>query len=245
MRLEDRVVLMPAAGGGMGTAVARLFAREGARLVLTARREEPLQALAELARADGGQAVVCAADATTEAGCDAMVATAVREFGRVDALYCNLGEYDYGDLELHETPPDAWDYLLDLNLRGHYLCARASLAQMLRQRPAGGALVHVAASADVLRTANQGYAAAKAGLLAFVRRTARQYRDRNIRVNALCPGSIGGTPPPAEPIGVPPGEIARPAQSLDVAYAALYLASDESGWVTGQVLEIDGGAALG
>ncbi len=122
---------------------------------------------------------------TTEAGYDAMVATAVREFGRVDALYCNPGDSAHRGLELHETPPDAWDYLLDVNLRGHFLCARATIGQMLRQDPAGGVLVHAAASAGVVRSAHQGYAAAKAGLLELVRRTAGQYRDRNIRINTV------------------------------------------------------------
>ena len=244
MRLQDKVVLLPGAGGGMGTAVARLFAREGARLVLVARREGPLRALESLARSEGGAATICAADAATEAGCAAMVETAVREFGRVDVLYCNMGDYAHGELELHETTPKAWDYLVGLNLRAHYLCARAAISQMLLQDPPGGVLIHVAASGDVTRGSNPGYSAAKAGLMGLVRRTAAQYRDRNIRVHCIAPGSIGGDPPPDLLPSAPPSGIRRPATSLDVAFAALYLASDESSWLTGRVIPVDGGAEL-
>ena len=228
----------------MGTAVARLFASEGARLVLVARREPPLQEIAELARSDGGQAVICSADTTTEEGCATMVEAAVREFGRLDVVYCNMGDFAHGDLEAHETSPAAWNYLIGINLRAHFLSARAAIPQMIEQDPPGGVLIHVSASADVLREANPGYAAAKAGLIEFVRRTARQYRDRNIRVHCICPGSIGGEPPPAGALEPPPPELDRDATTLDVAYAGLYLASDESSWTTGLVVPVEGGHRL-
>ena len=244
MRLENKVIAIPGAGGGMGTAAARLFASEGARLVLVARREPPLQEIAELARSDGGQAVVCSADTATEAGCAAMVEAAVGEFGRLDVVYCNMGDFAYGDLETHQTSPEAWDYLIGLNLRAHFLSARAAIPQMIRQDPPGGVLIHVAASADVLREANPGYSAAKAGLIEFVRRAARQYRDRNIRVHCICPGAVGGDPPPAGPLEPLPPELDRDAKSLDVAYAGLYLASDESSWTTGLVVPVEGGRRL-
>ena len=86
---------------------------EGARLVLVGRREPPLQEIAGIARSDGGEAMICSADASTEDGCSTMIEAAVREFGRVDVLYCNMGDYAHGDLETHETSPDAWDYLLN------------------------------------------------------------------------------------------------------------------------------------
>ncbi len=163
MQLDGRVVVVPGAGGGMGTSVARLFGREGARVVLAARRAEPLEELADLVRDDGGKAEVCTVDAATEEGCELMVSAAVRAFGRVDVLYCNMGDYAYGDSALHETPPDAWDYLINLNLRAHYLAARAVVAQLLRQNPSDGVLIHVAASDDVTRDSNPGYTTARRG----------------------------------------------------------------------------------
>ena len=244
MRLQDKVIVIPGVGGGMGAAIARLCAREGAKLLLVARREGPLRELAGQTRRDGGEAAVFTADAATEDGANAMIEAAVREYGRVDGLYSNLGDYAHGDLATHETAPDQWDYLLDLNLRAHYLTARAATAQMLTQNPSGGSIVVAAASRDVLHSANVGYATAKAGLYEFTRRTARQYRDANIRVNCIAPGQIGGDPPPDGPIANPPAGIHRPATSLDVAYAGLYLLSDESNWITGLVLPVDGGREL-
>ena len=244
MRLRDKVIVVPGVGGGMGTAVARLCAREGAKLLLVARREGPLRELAEQTRKDGGEAAIFTADAATEDGASAMIEAAVGEFGRVDGLYSNLGDYAFGEQPTHETAPDEWDYLLDANLRAHYLTSRAAIAQMLIQDPPGGSIVVAAASRDILRDANAGYATAKAGLCEFVRRTAREYRDRDIRLNCVAPGQIGGEPPAAGPIGNPPAGIHRPASSLDVAYAGLYLLSDESNWVTGLVLPVDGGREL-
>jgi NAD(P)-dependent dehydrogenase (short-subunit alcohol dehydrogenase family) len=244
MRMQDKVVVIPGVGGGMGTAVARLCAREGAKLLLVARREGPLQELAEQTRRDGGEAAIFTADAATEDGANAMIQAAVDEYGRIDALYSNLGDYAHGELASHETGPDEWDYLLDVNLRAHYLTARAAITQMLTQEPSGGSIVLAAASRDVLQSANVGYATAKAGLYEFTRRTAREYRNANIRINCIAPGQIGGEPPPDGPLGNPPFGIHRPAASLDVGYAGLYLLSDESNWITGQVLPVDGGREL-
>ena len=244
MRLRNKVIVIPGVGGGMGTAAARLFAREGAKLLLVARRESPLLELAEQTRQDGGEAAVYTADAATEDGANAMIEAAVREFGRVDGLYSNLGDYAFGEQATHETAPDQWDYLLDVNLRAHYLTTRAAITQMLAQDPPGGSVVVATASRDVLLSANVGYATAKAGLYEFARRVAREYRDLDIRINCIAPGQIGADPPPAGPIGNPPGGIYRPASSLDVAYAGLYLLSDESNWVTGLVLPVDGGREL-
>ncbi len=244
MQLDDEQFVIPGVGGGMGTAIARLCAREGAKLLLVARREGPLLELAEQTRKDGGEAAVFTTDAATEDGANAMIEAAAREFGRVDGLYSNLGDYEFGERSSHDTTPDQWDYLLDVNLRAHYLTARAAIAQILRQDPSGGSIVLAAASRDVLQDANVGYSTAKAGLYEFTRRTAREYRDRDIRVNCIAPGQIGGEPPPAGPIGNPPAGVHRPASSLDVAYAGLYLLSDESNWVTGLVLPVDGGWEL-
>jgi len=244
MRLKNKVVGILGAGGGMGTAAARLYASEGASLVLVARREPPLQELAEMARSDGGQAVLCRADATTASGCAKMVETAVKEFGRLDVMHCNMGDFTRGGVETHNTEPADWDYLVEVNLRAHFLAARAAIPQMINQTPQGGVLIHISASADVLRVANSGYSTAKAGLIQFVTHTAQQYRDRNIRVHCICPGTIGDTPPPAGPLQTISAQLCREASSLDVAYAGLYLASDESSWTTGLVVPVEGGHRL-
>ncbi len=214
MRMQDKVVVIPGVGGGMGTAVAR--------------RAGPLEDLAKQTRKDGGEAAIFTADAATEEGANAMIQAAVDQYGRIDALYSNLGDYAHGELASHETRPDEWDYLLNVNLRAHYLTARAAITQMLTQEPSGESIVLAVASRDVVQSANVGYATAKAGLYEFTRRPAREYRDANIRINCIAPGQIGGDPPPEGPLGSPPPGIHRPATSLDVGYAGLYLLSDES-----------------
>lgn len=246
MRLADKVVIVAGAGGGMGTAIPAVFAQEGARLLLVARRREPLEALAERLRRrrnrDGGavEVEVCAADLTTSDGAHAMAARALERFGRIDVLYNNLGDSAFGGAAPHETGDDAWEYLLRINLDAAFRCSRAVLPAMLDQ--GSGSIVHASASARVRLRANVGYTAAKAGLVELCRRLARAYRDRGVRVNCICPGGIGNDATVA--FDPPPPTLARGAHPADVAYAALYFASDESAWITGQVLEIDGGRGL-
>jgi 2-hydroxycyclohexanecarboxyl-CoA dehydrogenase len=234
------VVVVAGAGGGMGTAVPALFGREGARLLLVARRREPLEALAAQLRAAGGEAEVCQADLTTSAGAEAMVRAAGQRFGRLDVLYNNLGDSAFSNLAPHETDEASWEYLRRINLDAAFLCSRAVLPVMLEQ--GSGAIIHVAAAERVRLRANAGYAAAKAGLIELCRRLARTYRERGIRVNGICPGGIGNDVDVA--FDDPPPTLVRGAHPADVAYAALYFASDEAAWVTGQVLEIDGGRGL-
>jgi NAD(P)-dependent dehydrogenase (short-subunit alcohol dehydrogenase family) len=239
-RLRGKVVLVVGAGGGMGTAVPALFAGEGARVVLGGRRAAPLEELAAKIRARGGSVGVATGDAMTPDGSAGLVGQTIALFGRLDVLYLNVGDYAFGDRLPHETDPDAWRFLLDVNLSSAFYPCRAALPHMLGR---GGSIVVVSASESVRRAAHPGYAAAKSALLALTRSLARQYRSDNIRVNCLCPGSIGGSQGDAD-FAPPPAELARPAHPGDVAYCALYLASDESAWITGQMIEVDGGAGL-
>ena len=240
MRLEGKVALVVGAGGGMGTAVSALFAREGAKVVVAARREGPLRELVAAIQIRGGTAAWATGDGTTPEGAASIVEQTLRQFGRLDVLYTNLGDYAFGDHRSHETTPAEWDYLLALNLSGHFHCARAAMPELLRH---GGSVVFVAATQAVYRGANSGYAAGKAGLIALTKTMARQYRTDNVRVNCICPGSIGGSQGDSD-FAPPPAGLNRSAHPADVACAALYFASDESVWVTGQALDIDGGQGL-
>ncbi len=243
-RLANKVALVIGAGGGMGTSVPFLFAREGANVVVGARRMQPLEELAGRIRAHlpaGSGALACATgDGLTGEGCAALVGAAVDRFGKLDILYSNMGEAVRGARDLEHVDDQAWRYLVDVNLSSHFFVLRAALPELRRTR---GSAILVSAARTVRRGGSPGYAAAKAGLLAFVAHQARQLQTEGVRVNCICPGQIGGSQG-EEDFDEPAAELARDAHPADVGYAAVYLASGEAAWVTGQWLEIDGGASL-
>ena len=188
-RLAGKVAVIAGAGGGMGSATPLHFAREGAKVLLVARRAEPLAALAREIEERGGQAAIATADLATPAGAAAMAQAALDRWGRIDVLFDNLGDYAYGDQKLHETAPDEWRYLININVDTAYYCAHAVLPAMVAQ--GGGSVLFVSAARRTRREANVGYAAGKEALVGLTRTLAREYREHDIRVNCICPGSIG------------------------------------------------------
>jgi 3-oxoacyl-[acyl-carrier protein] reductase len=243
-RLANKVALVVAAGGAMGSSVPFLFAREGANVVLSARRLEPLEELAGRIRAHlplGSGAVASATgDALTVAGCRTIVQAAVDRFGKLDIVYSNMGEAMRGSREIDEVEDGAWRYLVDVNLTSHVCVLRAALPELRRTH---GNAILVAAAASVREAGAPGYAAAKAGLIAFVAHQARHLRGAGVRVNCIGPGSVGGTRGEAD-FAEPGAELDRAPHPGDIGYAAVYLASDEAAYITGQYLDIDGGASL-
>lgn len=244
MRLAGKVALIVGAGGGMGSSVPYLFAREGANVVLGARTLEPLDALAARIGphlpAGSGEIACATGDVMTAAGCDALVSGTFDRFGKLDVLYCNVGDAAFRTRRIEEIDDEAWRYLIDVNLTSGFNAVRAAVPRL---RETGGSVIMVAAAAVVRREASPGYAAAKAGLLALTSNLARRLRPEGIRVNCICPGSIGPSKGDDD-FADPPVELDRPPMPSDVGYAAVYFASNESAWVTGQFLEVDGGVGL-
>ncbi len=238
MRLKDKVALIVGAGGPMGTAVACLFAQEGAKVVLAARREEPLKALMARIQQLGGEVTFVTGDALTAEGSQRMVNHALEHFGRLDILYHNVGDYAFGDLPLWKTEESQWHYLIDVNLNSAFLPCRFAIPAI--QQTGGGVIVVVSAASRVRLHAHPGYAAAKAGLIEFALNLACALKPFNIRVHCLCPSDVGQLKS-AERIGLPMPSLNRGGEPEDVAYAALFLCSDESAWLTGLVLPVDGG----
>lgn len=248
MRLENKVVLVVGAGEHLGRSAPLLFAQEGAKVVITARRQAVLEETAAMIRGKGGQVEIVVGSAVNPADVNRMIATAVEKFGKLDVLYNNIGGgWVELDKKLHEISDDAYQQIIASNLTAVYHTCRAGVKQMLLQGK-GGAIINVAASRTVRRMANPIYAYTKAGMIEMSLNMANDYLEDGIRVNCLLPGLFvyaAVKEPLVQP--VPQALVRRRPLTLrqgdpaDLAYAALYLASDEASFVTGQCFAVDGG----
>jgi 3-oxoacyl-[acyl-carrier protein] reductase len=241
--LAGKVALVTGASRGIGRAVARRLAAEGARLVLGARDEARLaEAVREIAEA-GGDARGLALDVADRASVDAAVAAVLAAHGRLDVLVNNAGIAR--DNLLLRMKAAEWDEVIATNLTGVFHCTQAALRPMLKQR--AGRIVNVGSVVGLAGNAGQAnYAASKAGILGFTKSVAREVASRGITVNAVAPGFIDTdmtaamTEKAREAVlgAVPMG---RAGSGEDVAAAVLFFASEGAGYVTGQVLAVDGG----
>jgi NAD(P)-dependent dehydrogenase (short-subunit alcohol dehydrogenase family) len=247
-RLDNKVILVVGAGEHLGRSAPLLFAQEGAKVVISARRSKILEETAEMIRGKGGQVEIVTGSATNRDDAQRMVDTAVDAYGRLDVLYNNIGGgWVELDKKLHEISDDAFDQIVSSNLTAVYNSSRAAVIQMLKQKT-GGSIITVAASRTVRRMANPVYAYTKAGMIEMMLNMAEDYLDDGIRVNCLLPGLFVYAPvlePVVKPNPIPLirrlPKTARQGDPADMAYAAVYFASDESSFVTGQCIAVDGG----
>jgi NAD(P)-dependent dehydrogenase (short-subunit alcohol dehydrogenase family) len=246
-RLAGKVAIVTGAGSrgpgvGNGKASAILFAREGARVLCVDLVKERAEETVGLIRAEGGDAEALAADVTRDADCRAMVAAAVDRWGGLDVLHNNVGIESRKDLL--DTTEAEWDHVMAVDLKSAFLATRSAAPALVAR--GGGSVTCVSSVAALRGHGRTAYAAAKAGLIGFVRTTAVQLGPQRIRVNAIAPGRVWT--PMVEALGPEARERRRRSSPLgtegtawDVAWGAVYLASDEARWVTGHVLVIDGG----
>jgi NAD(P)-dependent dehydrogenase (short-subunit alcohol dehydrogenase family) len=258
MRLEDKVAIVVGAGQtpgdtiGNGRATAILFAREGARVVLVDRDRESALETQYLVEAEGGRCFTFQADVTREEDCRAFVRAAVETYGRVDVLHNNVG-IGTGDDEILTLSEQAWDRIMSVNLKGMFLSSRSVLPVMREQR--GGSIVNISSIAAICATSILAYKTSKAGVNALTHQIAMDNAKYKIRANVIMPGLMN-TPMAIEGIsksrGIPKDELIRQREARvplgqkmgtawDVAYAALFLASDEAKFITGVMLPVDGG----
>ena len=243
-RLGDKVAIITGASHGQGAAEARLFAREGSAVVLTdVLVEDGRKVEAEIAEA-GGNALFVELDVTSEEGWKRAVETTVQRFGKIDILVNNAGIYPIETLE--ETTEQLWDRVLDINAKGAFLGTREVIPVM--RSAGGGSIVNISSTSGIAGSRNaSAYHASKGAVRIFSKSAAIQYAPDKIRVNSVHPGGVDTrmlfdiyddeylTKARQQ---VPMGRFAAPEE---IAYAVLYLASDESLYVTGTELVVDGG----
>jgi NAD(P)-dependent dehydrogenase (short-subunit alcohol dehydrogenase family) len=249
-RLAEKVALITGAGSGQGRAAARLFADEGARVVVSDVNVAGGEETVRLVQAAGGAATFQPGDVSKATEVEALVQTTVRTYGALHVLYNNAAIWDRGGLDNYvtELSEEGWEAIIGVNLKGIYLCCKYGIPALIEA--GGGSVINTASAAGLIGSRNRShaYSASKGGVIALTRAMAIAYARHGVRVNAICPGGVD-TPMIAPILDTslrqqrfaeahPIGRLGTPE---DIAYFALYLASDESSWVTGGVFPIDGG----
>ncbi len=248
MRLQDKVALITGASSGIGRETALLFAAEGASIVVVDVNDAAGKETVEMIKAQGGKAVYAHADVSKAADCENMVNVAEKEFGKLNVMFNNAGIMHGDDDNAMTTEESVWDLTMAINLKGVFLGCKYGIPAL--QRAGGGSIINTASFVAVMGAATPqiAYTASKGGVLAMTRELAIIHARQNIRVNAICPGPLRTellmkflnteAKKQRRMVHIPVGRF---GEAKEIAYAALYLASDESSFVTGTDFMVDGG----
>jgi 3-oxoacyl-[acyl-carrier protein] reductase len=246
MNLKGQVAIVTGSAQGIGLAIAAALSREGARLVISDIREEAAAEAAKQLSAGGQESMAMAANVADDASVKAMVDKVMSSWGKIDILINNAGITR--DALLIRMKEADWDAVLDINLKGVFHCTKAVLPVMTKQR--SGKIVNIASIVGVMGNAGQAnYVASKAAVIGLTKTTAREYASRGIAVNAVAPGFIQTAMTDALSQDVrqrlmeqiPLGRLGTPQ---DVANAVMFLVSEQAGYITGQVLHVNGGMLM-
>jgi NAD(P)-dependent dehydrogenase (short-subunit alcohol dehydrogenase family) len=246
-RFTDKIVFITGAASGIGRAAALAFAAEGARVAILDRSEDALKGVHASVEQAGAEVLSIACDVSSPEQVEASVKQVIDRFGRLDVAFNNAGVENKA-LPVHEIELSEWDRILNINLRGTFVCMKHELAQMVKQ--GGGVIVNTSSGAGICGVAGgASYAASKHAIIGLTRSAALDYAKQNIRVNAVLPGNIetpmmdrftGGDIQKAIDLE-PVGRLGKPEE---IAEAVLWMASDLGGFVTGAATVIDGGWSL-
>ena len=246
MRLEGKVAFVSGGARGMGAAEARLFAKEGAKVAIGDVLEDEGRKVEAEINETGGEAIFVRLDVTSESEWQDAIAATVARFGKLDVLVNNAGVGAHGKVE--DTTVEEWDRVMDINAKGVFLGTKAAIPEM--RKAGGGSIINISSQLGLVGTDNSSpqYQASKGAVRLLTKATAIQYASEGIRANSVHPGPIvtpmtesSRADPEREKLMLSRIPLDRYGQPNDVAYGVLYLASDESSFVTGSELVIDGG----
>lgn len=246
-RLENKVTVITGAASGIGFAVAKLFVQQGARVLLVDRNIEMVNSAASEINEQDHKAAAYQVNVTNEQEIQRMLDHVLATFGDIDILVNAAGIFEVGTIT--ETSLDSWNRVIAVNLTGTFLCSKAVVPSMIRKR--GGSIINFSSSTGAYHATKNAtaYIASKGGISALTRALAVDYAEYNIRTNAICPG------PTNTPIlaGLTPDKLSelqskipleRLAEPREIANTALFLASDESSFITGAMISVDGGQTI-
>ncbi|MCD6505654.1 3-oxoacyl-[acyl-carrier-protein] reductase [Candidatus Poribacteria bacterium] len=247
MILKDKVAIITGSARGIGKSIATLFARQGAKVVISDIADEIGEKTAQEIKELGGEAIYLHCDVSDSEDAERLISSTVESFGRLDILVNNAGITR--DSLLVRMKDEDWNQVISINLTGTFNCTRSAAKVMMRQR--NGCIINIASVAGIMGNVGQvNYSASKAGVIGITKSAARELARRGVRVNAIAPGFImtemTAKLPEAErerilemvPLG-------KPGTPEDVANVALFLASDAARYITGQVIRVDGGMVMG
>lgn len=251
MRLKDKVAIITGAAGGQGAVEAKLFAQEGAKVVATDMNAEGVEAIVNEIKNNGGEAIAVKHNVTSHEDWDNVVKQAVEHFSAIHILVNNAGITGEIQQNIENMTIDDFEKIMEINAKGPFLGTKAVIEEM--NKTDGASIVNISSLSGIYGIGNPGYNASKGALRAMTKNIALDYAKHNIRVNSVHPGSIetpmishmldanDGAGRKAALTGIPLNFI---GESEDVAYAVLFLASDESRYITGTEMVIDGGSLL-
>ncbi len=252
-RLKDKVAIITGGNSGIGEAAAMMFAAEGAKVVISARREAQLQAVADKITAAGGTVLAVPTDISKPEQAANLIAKTIEAFGRIDVLVNNAGVLEEGLRPIDDVKDEDLNRIIDINTKGTAYCMREASRHMLAQ--GGGSIVNVASVAGVMGCGGAAYVASKAAIVGLTKHTALRCASQKVRCNAICPGNVitpmTANSNPANLSKEMFGAMMKHSDLTvgscmpeDVANIALFLASDESRAITGQVIVSDFGSTL-